>query len=296
MNRGSRRDIRAELWLLMGAVFWAANYPVVKYGISGIEKFAFNGLRYFISAGVLLLLYRALRLPWTRVEPADWMRLIWAGVVAHVMYQMAFITGLNLTTAGNAAVLLATAPLWTLVINARMHREKITGRMWAGILMSLAGVVMITIGSGNDITLGSDELLGDLVCLAAAVFWALNTNMQKPLLGRYSPTQLTLVMVCVGALGLVLVGLPWVGTVDWGDVHWTFYTAALWSAIFSLALGSLIWSVGIKRIGPGLTGAFGNLIPVIAIVISYFMLGEKLHPVQFAGAGVVIFGVWSARH
>ncbi|MGB6120572.1 MAG: hypothetical protein WBG80_01590, partial [Bacteroidota bacterium] len=50
---------------------------------------------------------------------------------AHVMYQMAFITGLNLTTAGNAAVLLATAPLWTLVIDARMHGEKISGRMWA---------------------------------------------------------------------------------------------------------------------------------------------------------------------
>jgi len=295
MKPKSERDIRAELWLLIGAFLWAANYPVVKYGISGIERFAFNGLRYFISAGAALLLYRVFRLPWTRVEPADWMRLIRAGVVAHVMYQMAFITGLHLTTAGNAAVLLATAPLWTLVIDARMHGERISARMWAGILLSLAGVVMITIGGGKDLTLGSDELIGDLVCLAAALFWALNTNLQKPLLGRYSPTQLTLVMVCVGALGLVLVGLPWAWTVDWGDVHWTFYTAALWSGIFSLALGSLIWSVGIKRIGPGLTGAFGNLIPVIAIGVSYLMLGEKLLPVQFAGAGVTLIGVWIAR-
>jgi drug/metabolite transporter (DMT)-like permease len=296
MRNDGDRDIRAELWLVVGALLWAANYPVVKYGISGIDKFVFNGLRYCISAGTLFLLYKALRLPWTRVEPRDWMRLIGAGVVAHVMYQMAFITGINLTTAGNAAVLLATAPLWTLVINARMHREKIGARMWGGIVMSLAGVIMITVGSGKRLELDANELIGDVVCLAAALFWAMNTNLQKPLLGRYSPAQLTLIMVCVGAVGLVLVGIPWIGTVEWGNVRWTHYAAVLWSGVLSLALGSLIWSRGIQRIGPGLTGNFGNLIPVLALIIAYIMLGEKLHPVQFVGAGVTIVGVWFARN
>jgi drug/metabolite transporter (DMT)-like permease len=51
----------------------------------------------------------------------------------------------------------------------------------------------------------------------------------------------------------------------------------------------------VKRFGPGKTANFGNLIPVLAFIISYFMLDEQLFGVQFLGAAVTVVGVWIAR-
>lgn len=289
------RDLRAEALLLMGALIWAANYPVAKYGISRIDIFVFNALRFVVAAALLAVLVRARGRPWIVVSRADWLRLLRAGFVANVLYQIAFIVGLNLTTAGNSAVLLATAPLWTVVINARLHRESIRRELWVGMSIALAGIAMIVVGSGKKLVLGESDIFGDLTCMAAAFLWAFNTNLQKPLLGRYSPLQLTLMMVVIGSLGLSLAALPAAARMEWSGVGWTYYASAAFSGALSIAVGNLAWSYGVKRIGPGRTGNFGNVIPVAALVIAYFTLGETLTPLQLIGAAVTIIGVWYAR-
>jgi drug/metabolite transporter (DMT)-like permease len=289
------RIARAETLLFVCTVLWAANYPVTKYGIAALHLFVFNALRYVVAAVVLLAVFAFSRERWVSVAPDDWKRLLGAGFIANVLYQVAFIVGLNLTTAGNASVLLATAPLWTIVINARMHGEKIPRTTWGGILVSLTGVVLIVAGSGKKFHLGGNEIVGDLLCLAAAFFWATNTNLQKPLLGRYAPMQMTLIMVTVGAVGLSLVAAPWVMTMDRQPVDLSHYAAMIWSGLFSIAVGNILWSTGVQHLGPGKTGSYGNLIPVMALAISYVWLGEELTVLQLTGAAVTVLGVWYAR-
>lgn len=289
------RDLRAEALLLLVVLTWAANYPVAKYGIAQLDIFVFNAIRYVVASLLLALLFRATRSTWAPVGAGDWLKLLRAGFVAGVLYQIAFITGLSMTTAGNSAVLMATAPLWTVVISARMHREPVSRRLWIGMTLSLAGVVMIVAGSGKKIAWGGTDMLGDVICLGAAVLWALNTNLQKPLLGRYSPIQLTLIMMTIGAVGLSLVALPAAFRMSWGAVEWPRYGAAVWSGSFSIAMANVIWSHGVQRLGPGRTGNFGNLIPVVALVIAYFVLEEVPLMIQLGGIVITLLGVWYAR-
>ena len=289
-----RRDMRAEVLLLAAVVIWAANYPVSKFGITRLNIFVFNGIRYLVASLVLTAFFVA-KQNWKPIDRSDRARLLQAGLVAHVLYQVAFIIGLSMTTAGNSAVLLATAPLWTIFIHARLRKEKILSQMWAGMILSLCGVVMIIVGSGKRVWLGSEALIGDLICVTAAMLWGLNTNLQKPLLSHYSTFQLALVMIIVGAVGLCLIAIPPAMTLEWGSIHWSYYAAAVGSGVFSIAAGNVFWSNGVKRFGPGKTANFGNLIPVLAFIISYFMLDEQLFGVQFLGAAVTVVGVWIAR-
>jgi len=99
----------------------------------------------------------------------------------------------------------------------------------------------------------------------------------------------------IGAVGLTATAVPAAVTMDWSSVQWPAWAGAIASGVLSIAVANLIWSTGVKRLGPGRTGSFGNLIPVVALVISYFTLNETLVPVQIAGAAVTIFGVWYAR-
>jgi len=285
---------RVELLLVVVILIWAANYPVAKYGIAGLNVFVFNAIRYVIAGLFLAGVYFA-RSPWTRVHRGDWPALLRAGIVANVIYQVAFIIGLSMTTAGNTAVLLATSPLWTVFLSARMHKERVRAEVWIGMAISLAGIVMIILGSGKKFEIGWTALIGDLICLSSAFLWSLNTNLQKPLLVRYSPAQLSLIMVGVGAVGLSLIAVPPSSTMSWGSVHWTYYVAALVSGAASIGLGNLLWSYGVKRLGPSRTGNFGNLVPVLAFVISYFTLHEEVLTIQIVGAAVTLLGVWYAR-
>jgi drug/metabolite transporter (DMT)-like permease len=288
------RETQAEILLLSVVVIWASNFPIAKYAISRLDVFVFNSIRFVVAAIVLAILFRFTS-RWTPIERTDWRRLLQAGLVANVLYQVAFIVGLRMTTAGNSAVLLNTAPLWTLFFNARIHKERILPHMWTGMAFSLLGVVLIIVGSGKKLELGGNDLFGDLISLTAAVLWAFNTNLQKPLLVRYSALQLAFVMISVGATGLSMIAIPSLASLQWHSVRWTYYAAAVASGLLSIAAGNFFWSFGVKRLGPGKTSNFGNLVPVLALVIAYFALDEELSLIQMSGAAITLGGVWLAR-
>ena len=67
------------------------------------------------------------------------------------------------------------------------------------------------------------------------------------------------------------------------------------SGAFSIGVANAIWTFGVKRLGPGRTSNFQNLVPVLAFIISYFTLNEEIAPIHFVGAAVTIAGVWYAR-
>jgi len=294
MEPERQAELRAELLLLVVVTIWAGNYPIAKYGISGLDLFIFNAIR-FITGAMLIGVGVLWRSTWVPVRLSDWPDLIRAGLVANVIYQLAFIVGLSLTTAGNSAILLATAPLWTVLIYSRTHREKIVRQVWLGMCASLIGIALLVFGSSKKVEIGTSAFLGDIICVGAAFLWAFNTNLQKPLLARYSASQLALIMVSIGALGLSLFGVsPFLYT-EWSSVHWTYYAAAVVSGTFAIAAGNIMWSYGVKRLGPNRTGNFGNLIPVIALGVSYFTLGEELSLVQAVGTVITLSGVWFAR-
>ena len=281
--------------LMVAVIIWAANYPVSKYGLDGLGVFVFNGLRFVVASLFLILLF-VRRFRWMPVAHEDWGKLLGLGVLGNVIYQVAFVTGLNLTTSGNAAVLLSTSPLWTVLWDAKFNRQPITAGMILGMAMSLLGVVLIIAASEKELAIGGREaLFGDLICLAAAGLSGLTNTLQKPFLIRYGVPQVSLLFAMIGAVGLMILAVPSAVRTPWASTHWSYYFAVLASGAFSIAIASLFWNRGIKELGPGRAANFNNLIPVLAFVISYFVLGEQLYLVQFIGAAITIAGVWYAR-
>lgn len=288
------RDQRANLLLLLVVFIWATNYPLAKFAIARMDVFVFNGIRFIVAAAILAALFFS-RSSWVPVARSDWRKILRAGIVANVLYQIAFIVGLSLTTAGNSAVLMATSPLWTLFIHARVHRERMQSNMWIGMSLSLGGVVLIIAGSGKKLEFGGTEIIGDLICLAAALLWAFNTNLQKPLLAHYSPLHLATMMIGIGAIGLTAAALPSALHTDWSSITWVYWLAAIVSGALSIGLANAFWSYGVHRLGPGRTGSYSNLVPVIALLVSYIALDDEISLIQFVGSAITIAGVWIAR-
>jgi drug/metabolite transporter (DMT)-like permease len=279
--------------LLVLVVLWALNFSIIKIGLAVIPPFGFNALRFPLASlllGVVLLAVGRLDLP----ARGDILPIVVLGVIGNLAYQVLFITGMDLTRAGNASVLLTTSPIFTALLSARLGHERIRPAAWVGIATVMAGIALV-VGSGEDgFRFGADTLRGDLLLVAAAAVWSVYTVGARDPIRRYGSVRVTAWTLWVGAALLVVVGLPDLMGLERGISPGT-WAAVLYAGLLGLGLSYLLWYRGVKVLGNTRTSAFGNLVPVVAILVAWPILGEVPNVWQLVGAGVIIGGVRLVR-
>jgi drug/metabolite transporter (DMT)-like permease len=166
--------------------------------------------------------------------------------------------------------------------------------MWIGLVLAFLGVVVLIRGRGGA-TVQSATVVGDMLTLAGAVCWAAYTVMSRPWLARYSALHLTTVTLVFGLPVIFGTALPEAAHLAWGAISLRAWAALAFSAVFAVALSYLIWYSSVQVVGSARTAAFSNLIPVVALLSAWVMLGEPLGPAQVGGTAIVLSGVWLAR-
>jgi drug/metabolite transporter (DMT)-like permease len=280
---------------MLGAVLiWGINFSVLKVALRDFSPLAFNAVRFGLATSVMLGVLRWRRES-LRIAPRDLLPVIGLGLMGHTLYQALFITGVARTTPANAALLMATSPLFVVIYGRVLGIERTNRLVWAGILLSFFGIVLLIFGGGGDLRVGGDTLLGDVLVLAAAMLWAAYTTGSKPLLARYSPVKLTAVTMLYGTIPLVLISIPQILHQDWGAVSQGAWACLLYSAIFAVVVAYTVWYTSVHRVGNARTAIFSNLTPVFAVIVAWLFLGIKLSPVQVLGAAVVLGGIVLTR-
>lgn len=282
-----------ETALLLMVVVWGVNFSVVKRALEAFAPLGFNALRYIIASLFVLAVLRS-RGPLAAPERRDVPRILVLGVVGNLVYQMAFIVGLDLTLAGHASLMLALVPVFTALLSVWRGDERPGARTWGGAALAVLGVVLVT---GSALTLRQEPrvFLGDLIMLGAALAWSLYTVGARPLVARYGSVRTTAWTMWVGTVGLVTAGVPSLAAQDWGRVGAEAWGGLLFSAFFSIGLAYLIWYRGVERIGNTRTAVFANLTPVVALFFGVVWLGERLTLPALLGAALTLGGVLLVR-
>ncbi len=278
-----------HLALVALVVFWGANFSLVKLALRDVSPLAFTTLRFLIASGVLWVFHKfgGSR---NRVDRSSWPVLIGLGLVGTTAYQTLFIYGISWTLAGNASLMLATAPIFTALFSRVCRQERGAPRAWAGVGLSVLGIVLVVLGGAGDVRIGAGTLTGDLAVLAAAAAWSAYTVGSVPLVHRYGPVPVTASTMWAGTLGLVIVSLPALRAQDWTDVRPIAWLAVLYSGVFAIATAYFLWYYCVRRIGSTRTAVYTNFTPVVALLIAWPALGEVPTPLQAVGAGAVIAG------
>lgn len=279
--------------MLALVVVWGVNFAIVKDALAVLSPLAFNSLR-MAAAGVILLAVLRLTEGPLRLPRSDWLRLLALGVVGHTLYQIFFITGIARTTAGNSALILAMVPLFVAILGAALRLDVLTARTWGGIALAFGGLFAL-IFAGGRLRIDARTLAGDGLTLLCSICWASYTVFSRPFLTRMSPLRLTAVTLLLGVPPLALVSLPQLLAQPWHRVSWPVWGALAFSSIFAIALGYVVWYRSVQRVGGTRTAVYSNLIPVVALISAWVLLGERLSLPQIAGAAVVLAGVWIAR-
>jgi len=274
--------------LIAMSIVWGLNFTAIKGAVSEFQPLTFNTIRFAISSlfllGLLWLRERSIR-----VHRKDLARFVLLAIIGNTAYQMFFINGIALTTATNSALILATTPIFIILFGAFLNVEKVTSRIVQGVILSFIGVVMIVLGTGNSLTFSNQSLLGDLLIVANPICWSIYTVLSKPMLKEYSPLKLTAVTMAIGAVPLVLVGIPSLGTQNWAEISTSSWVGLGFSAFLAIGLGYVIWYTGVSRIGSAKTSLYDNLVTVFAVASAWIILSESMTWIQILGA-VLVFG------
>ena len=277
-----------DLMLIAMSIVWGLNFTAIKGAVSEFQPLTFNTIRFAISSlfllGLLWLRERSIG-----VHRKDLARFVLLAIIGNTAYQMFFINGIALTTATNSALILATTPIFIILFGALLNVEKVTSRIVQGVILSFIGVVMIVLGTGNSLTFSNQSLLGDLLIVANPICWSIYTVLSKPMLKEYSPLKLTAVTMAIGAVPLVLVGIPSLGTQNWAEISTSSWVGLGFSAFLAIGLGYVIWYTGVSRIGSAKTSLYDNLVTVFAVASAWIILSESMTWIQILGA-VLVFG------
>ncbi len=278
--------------MLLVCVIWGLNFSVTKLAILQIPALPFTAIRFALAS---VLLWAVLR--WTEgplaLPTRELRRLTLLGVVGNTMYQLVFVLGLIYTSATNSSLILATVPTVVAVMAGLLGFERITSRMWLGIAMGTAGVVLV-IATGR-VRFSSGTLTGDLLTVAAVLCWAGYTVGLRSVPSNLTPLRVTTVTTIAGLPGLVLLGLPGLLRLEWAAVPASAWWALGYATVFSLVVAYLLWNRSVQVVGGTRTAIYMCLTPLIAVAGAWVMLGERPRPLQAVGAVLIIAGVLLTR-
>ncbi len=288
------RGYATDLGLLAVAAIWGVNFSVTKIVLSELDPLALNALRFPLALLALGLVVRRTPGPlWPAREDVG--RIVALGLLGNVLYQLCFIYGLDWTRAGNASLLLSTTPVWTLLFSAAAGHERPTPHVALGVGGTLAGMALVVLGGGGEVSLGSDTLRGDLVMVVASVLWATYTVAGRDPVGRYGPLRMTTWTVVVGTPVLVAMGAPAVLDTDLAAVSPGAWAGVVYAGLFSIGIAYLLWYRGVRDLGNNRTAVYSNLVPVFGLATAWIWLGEQPSGLQLAGAAVILGGLTLAR-
>ncbi len=243
-----------------------------------------------ILSGVLVgSLYAVTHRGRPRPARADWPRLALLGFLGVSTNQVLFLFGISLSTPLHASLLYAFTPVMVLAASAIWLRESFTAAKVGGVVLAVAGVVLVLTAKGLD--LASGPLRGDLLILLAVMAWAAYTLAGKPMLARYDTFTVITWAFTFGALSL-LPFTPWVwsgfdpagpGVKGWLEV---LYLSAVTSGV-----AFTLWYYALRRLDPTRVAIFTNLQAPVTALLAWIVFGTVPGTQIVAGGLMVLAGV-----
>jgi len=285
-----RRPTSLELMLLATIGLWSLNLTVSRYILThGFQPLAYGSVRYLLAAlvfcGITLFAERSLK-----VAPRDLPLLLAAAGVLY-LNQIAFVYALHESTASVLALLLGATPIFAALAGVLLRTETLPRRFWSGALLSFAGVALVALGAGAQV---SGSLVGVLLGVLAAASWAAYSMLITPLMRRYSASRISTVVLSATCVPLTLTALPQLADQDW-NLGWAVWLCLAFATLGPLVATNVMWFRSLDRIGPARATLAANLQPFVAALVAVVLLSESLGLLEVAGGLLIAAGIVAAR-
>lgn len=279
------------LLLSLSSLFWAGNWIVGRGFRADLPPLALSFWRWSIALLLVLpFAWPHLARDWRKIR-ARWGWLALMGLLGIATYNTLAYLGLRYTTATNGLVLNSFIPIAIVALGWAFLGKRLAGVEALGILLSLAGVLVIVARGDPAVLAGLEFNIGDLWILVSVVVWAVYTLM----LPRRPDIHPMSFLAAITAFGLAELAPAWLWEMSEGHhvvISLPSLAAIAYTGIFPGFLGFVCWNRGVAEVGPARAGLFIHLMPVFGVVLSTLFLGERPAPYHGLGIVLIFLGIW----
>ena len=282
------QKIMGHFYAIFTILVWGSCFVLTKELLTTYTAIQIIPLRMALAYVTLWVLRpKTLKLP-----RRDELMFILIGVTGGSLYFFLQNTALSYTYAANVSILVALAPILTVILAQLFSRsgERLGKYVYIGAVIAIVGVVLVVLNGQLTFHLNP---LGDFIALGAAFMWALYSILIKKYTERYDNflvTRRVMLWAFLTSVPLMLVtdGMP--------DLRPLFTTPRillswLFLGVFGNAVCFAIWNVAFKRLGVVITNNYLYASPFVTLAAGYLILHEEITLMSIIGAVLITAGV-----
>jgi drug/metabolite transporter (DMT)-like permease len=233
------------------------------------------------------LLYRR---SWIKPTRREWALLTLCGVAWFGIYNVALNEAERHVDAGTAAMLVNLGPILIALFAGLLLREGFPRWLLIGAGIAFLGVVLIGVPNARH---GNSDLIGALLCLVAAVTYAVGVLSQKPVLRRLPALQVTWLACTIGLVTCVPAAPSFASELSRASVGNTLGLIYLGLVPTAIAFGT--WAYALARMDAGRLGVTTYLVPPLTVLEGWLALHETPAALALFGGVVCLIGVGVSR-
>jgi len=275
------------LGVITAVVIWSLSFIATKISLNSLPPLTLGALR-FISTTILLGLILVIRRDIiTKIKFKDMIRIFISGILGMTIYFSLENSGVRLSTASDAALIIASYPIITLVIEIIVYHKNASWTSFAGVGMTMAGIYLIVNESSQ--TGGAGRLTGNLILVSAGLIWSLYNFITKKVVNRYPVILITFWQSFAGSIAFL--PLAYIEHDMWKVPDLNSVLAFLYLTLFCSVLAFMLYSYGLKETPASTAVMLMNLVPVLGVFFAVFLLNEHISFRQIFSGIIVISGI-----
>ncbi len=286
------------LMIIFGAFFYATKAIFVKLGFrdtpqDGLDMLMLRMLFSFpFYIAVLFIQHKKKKI--TKQELPIKKEYLIVGLTGFLGYYLAsywdFI-GLQYITANLERVILFIYPSVVLLAGVLLYKRKVNKLQLIAIAIGWLGIG-IAYYSDKAVSLNANQLKGSIYILAAGISYGLYLSLSENIIKKFGSLYYTALSMVISCLVVFIHYFIEKGFSPLFEMTQHAYVLGLLIAFFSTVIPAFLMSEGIQRVGSGNMSIIGTVGPIITILLSIYILGEKFTATHFIGTFLVLFSIY----
>lgn len=278
--------------LLTAVLFWGSSFVAVKIVLQSIPPSAYMFLR-FAAASLIFIIILNIK----GVKNLTLKNHISLAAIAFFEPFLYFIfetAGIQRTSASSASIIIAAVPAVVALSAAVFLNEKISLKSWIGIILSITGVFLLTLfekGTGASSSTLTGNLFVFLAVLSAAAYMIIVRKVAPGL----TTLQITGWQIIYGTIFFLPLFIKDYADISWSSITSVSLTALVFLILFATITAFMSYNYALTKIPASKAALFINGIPVVTVIVSAIVLGERISMIQIIGGLVIISGVTLAN-
>lgn len=282
-------NLRPYLILSTAILFWGTSFIGAKIALECFSPISYISVRFCLASIIFFILLLIKGFP--KLSKKEHHQLLILALFEPTLYFIFETIGINNSTATTSSLIIATIPIFVMVISYFMLKESITPMKFFGIILSFIGIYVVVQGDSNLGVAAGISYKGVISLLLAVLCAAFYNVISRNLSKKIPPFTITTFQILYGTLFMIPLFLFDLPNFHINEITTKAIITILYLTITSNVIAFLAYNYALSKIPASQTAVFLNGVPLVTVIGASLILGERLTLIQGIGGIIVIIAL-----